>query len=193
MKLSSARRSLFSLTAFALVLPLSSPDAMGKRDAERIVTPLISPRIRIVKSTRTLELYSDHQLMKTYAIALGSTPTGEKRREGDRRTPEGKFYLTGRNPKSAYYLSLTIGYPNRQEAEAGLKAGLITSKQHKAILQAYRNRRTPPQNTKLGGNIMIHGGGTETDWTWGCVALENKNIRELYRVLPLGTVIEIDP
>lgn len=89
-------------------------------------------------------------------------------RQGDRRTPEGEFYIFTKNDKSAFYLSLGVSYPNIEDAERGLRDGMITRGQHDAIVRATRNKRTPPQNTRLGGTIYIHGNGASSDWTWGC-------------------------
>ena len=156
-----------------------------------------SYRILIKKSERKLYLYETsggkERLRKTYQIALGNTPTGHKRQQGDGRTPEGEYYITHKNPKSNYYLSLGVSYPNISDAETGLKNGLITKSQHEAIIAAIRAKSKPPQNTKLGGDIFIHGGGKANDWTLGCVALENEDIKELFDLLPVKTPVKIVP
>ena len=79
--------------------------------------PLVQPKIVVIKSTRRLMLYSEGRLVRTYRIALGSSPTDDKVLEGDRRTPEGNFYIFTKNDKSAYYLSLGLSYPNIEDAE----------------------------------------------------------------------------
>lgn len=131
--------------------------------------------------------------MRTYRIGLGLSPTGDKVREGDRRTPEGDFYIFTRNNKSAFYLSLGISYPNAAHAERGLRDGLINRTQYAAIIRALKAKKTPPQNTLLGGDIYIHGNGARSDWTWGCVALEDTDIRELFDAVPVGTPVTIHP
>ena len=176
-----------------LLICITQAYAKLELDVIRLKLPLKSPKIVVHKARRELLLYSDGNLLRTYRIALGSSPIGEKERQGDRRTPEGRFYLSGKNPKSAYSLSLVISYPNRQEAVVGLKTGLISKQQYLEILRANRLKRTPLQHTRLGGDIMIHGGGVSEDWTWGCVALSNADIKELYRVAPTGTEILITP
>ena len=176
-----------------LLICITQAYAKLELDVIRLKLPLKSPKIVVHKARRELLLYSDGKLLRTYRIALGSSPIGEKERQGDRRTPEGRFYLSGKNPKSAYCLSLVISYPNRQEAEVGLKAGLISKLQYLEILEANRLKQTPPQHTRLGGDVMIHGGGVSEDWTWGCVALSNTDIRELYRAAPKGAEILITP
>jgi murein L,D-transpeptidase YafK len=154
-------------------------------------------RLLIKKSARKLLVYrtaeGKEQLFKTFTMALGFAPTGHKIQQGDGRTPEGDYYLTHRNPKSKFYLSLGVSYPNAQDAAVGLKKKLITQAEHDAIVNAIRAQAKPPQNTKLGGDIFIHGGGKASDWTWGCVALENEEIKELFDLLPLKTPIRIEP
>ena len=155
--------------------------------------PLADPRIVVLKSQRTLELYSASKLVRTYKIGLGLNPVPDKQREGDRATPEGDFYVFTKNPKSAFHLSLGISYPNIEDAERGLNAGLITRAQRDAIVKAIKRKQGPPQYTALGGLIYIHGNGASSDWTWGCVALENEDIEELYQAIPVGTPVTIKP
>lgn len=118
---------------------------------------------------------------------------GDKVREGDYRTPEGDFYIFTKNAKSAFYLSLGISYPNLAHAKRGLHDGLITQAQYDRIAEANKLKKTPPQNTALGGTIYIHGNGSRTDWTWGCVALENEDVKELYQAVEVGTPVSIKP
>jgi len=154
---------------------------------------LADPRIVVLKSQRNLELYSAGKLIRTYKIGLGQNPVPDKQREGDRATPEGDFYIFTKNPKSAFHLSLGISYPNIEDAERGLNAGLITRAQRDAIVKAIKRKQGPPQYTALGGLIYIHGNGASSDWTWGCVALENEDIEELYQAIPVGTPVTIKP
>ncbi|HEX4901130.1 MAG TPA: L,D-transpeptidase family protein, partial [Pyrinomonadaceae bacterium] len=140
-----------------------------------------------------LLLYSRDKLMRTYRLGLGLSPVGDKVRQGDRRTPEGEFYIFTKNDKSAFYLSLGVSYPNGEHAARGLRAGLIGKAQYDSIIRALRAKRTPPQNTTLGGDIYIHGNGAGSDWTWGCVALENEDIEELYQAIAVGTPVTIKP
>ena len=143
--------------------------------------------------SRRLLLYSGNNLVRTYRVGLGLNPVGDKVREGDRRTPEGAFYIFTKNSKSAFYLSLGLSYPNAAHAKRGLREGLITKAQYDDILRALKAKRRPLQNTALGGDIYIHGNGARTDWTWGCVALENEDIRELFDVVKVGMTVTIEP
>ncbi len=152
---------------------------------------LLDPRLVIDKSARTLDLFSDGSSIKTYRVALGSSPQGDKKREGDGRTPEGTFYVCTKNPKSRHARALGLSYPSLQHAEEGLEEGLITKRQFRTIADALRRYERPPWTTPLGGEIMIHGGGIETDWTQGCIALVDADALELYDALPMGTPVEI--
>jgi murein L,D-transpeptidase YafK len=160
---------------------------------EPLKLPLKDPGIVVMKSKRLLELYSGTAVVRTYRIGLGLNPVDDKERQGDRRTPEGDFYVFTRNSKSAFYLSLGLSYPNVEDAERGLRQKLISRVQHDAIVKAIKRKATPPQNTALGGDIYIHGNGASSDWTWGCVALENEDIKELFEAVRVGTPVTIKP
>ena len=155
--------------------------------------PLKNPQIVVTKSKRRLELYEDGKKVRTYKVGLGLNPVPDKVRQGDRATPEGDFYVFTKNNRSAFYLSLGISYPNTEDAARGLRDKLITRSQHDAIVRAIKRKATPPQNTALGGDIYIHGNGAGSDWTWGCVALENADIKELFDAVPVGTPVTIKP
>ena len=155
--------------------------------------PLKNSLIVVTKSKRRLELYSDGALVRTYKVGLGLNPIPDKLRQGDRATPEGDFYVFTKNDKSAFYLSLGISYPNIEDAERGLREKMISRAQHDAIVKAIKRKATPPQNTGLGGDIYIHGNGASSDWTWGCVALENDDMKELFEAVVVGTKVTIRP
>jgi murein L,D-transpeptidase YafK len=112
--------------------------------------------------------------------------------QGDGRTPEGEYYECVRNDHSKYYLSLGISYPNKEDAQAALSAGIISQSVYEQIASAIDNGSRPPWDTALGGSIMIHGGGA-TDWTAGCIAVENDVMDVLWKYCPIGTPIRIVP
>jgi murein L,D-transpeptidase YafK len=176
------------LLLFAFFVSLS-PFAMRKSDKLH--------RLLVKKGERKLYVYQfengKERLLKTYKIALGSSPTGTKRQQGDGATPEGDYYITHKNSRSKFYLSLGLSYPNTNDAIAGMKRGFITKTEYEAIINAINKKEKPPQNTKLGGDIFIHGGGTGSDWTLGCVALDNDGIKELFDMLPVKTPVKIVP
>jgi murein L,D-transpeptidase YafK len=165
----------------------------GSSNNQRLKLPLVQPHIEVWKAERKLLLFSDERIVRTYHVGLGSSPVGDKVRSGDHRTPEGDFYIFIKNPKSAFYLSLGISYPNLAHAQRGLRDGLITPAQYDRIAEALRKKKSPPQDTRLGGTIYIHGNGSRADWTWGCVALENEDVKELYQAVEVGTPVSIKP
>jgi len=188
-----ARRS-FLLRALQLVVAsfLHRRSASAKESSKvQLTLPLLDPAIIVIKSRRILELYSAGRLVKKYRVGLGLSPVEDKVRAGDRRTPEGDFYICSKNPRSQFYLSLQLSYPNARHAARGLRDGLITRDQYNQTLDALNRKRVPPQNTRLGGELFIHGNGSQGDWTWGCVALDDAEMRELYDAIPIGAPVTI--
>ncbi|KEP70441.1 hypothetical protein FGG78_02735 [Thioclava sp. BHET1] len=132
-------------------------------------------QIQIFKSKRMMYLLSGDEVLKSYDIALGGDPVGPKQFEGDGKTPEGLYYINRRNPNSAYYLSIGISYPTPQQVAYADSLG-----------------------KKAGGDIFIHGRdgknkGKGRDWTAGCIAVKDKEIREIYAMVRDGTPIFIFP
>ena len=140
-------------------------------------------RVVVDKSDRKLYLLRDGKVYRQYAISLGGMPRGAKQRAGDLKTPEGNYTLDWRNPKSRFYKSIHISYPNEQDR-----------------LQAARLGVDP------GGDIMLHGehylpalkrvfrrARNNRDWTEGCIALNNEYIDEIWHEVADGTPIEIRP
>lgn len=150
----------------------------------------VAGELLIHKEKRSLT-YTDGAVTRDFAIALGFTPTGPKEKQGDGKTPEGVYYIMNKNPNSSFYLSLGVSYPNIEDARAGLRARLISKAQYTAIERAIRQHRIPPQGTHLGGAIYIHGGGTQKDWTWGCIALSDEDIAFLYQHVKVGDKVTI--
>ena len=186
-----------------------SPPAAGQPDADArtetsanaqptperapLKLPLKNPKLVVSKSAHRLELYAGGQPVRVYRVGLGQRPEGDKERQGDLRTPVGDYYVCVKNPKSSFYLSLGLSYPNREHAARGLRDKLITPAEHDRIVRAIDRRQRPPWDTALGGEIFIHGGGSASDWTWGCLALDNPDVEELFDSLPLGTPVSIKP
>jgi murein L,D-transpeptidase YafK len=136
--------------------------------------------IFVNKSKRQLLLVREGKVIRQYKIGLGQSPVGHKQRQGDSKTPEGLYTISGRNPTSNYHLALQISYPNDADIERAQRAG-----------------------DDPGGDIMIHGlpnGEAEsekharmTDWTAGCIAVMDEEIEEIWRLVPDGTPIQINP
>ncbi len=133
-------------------------------------------KIVVEKSKRRMTLYKKKKALKSYNIGLGFNPNGHKRFEGDGKTPEGEYFIYTKNPRSAFYLSLGISYPNRQDVAFARQYG-----------------------ASPGGQIFIHGESRDPsqmdrrDWTAGCIAVSNQEIREIYSLVGVGTKIEILP
>ena len=137
-------------------------------------------RIVIVKSTRTLTLLREGKVLKTYKVALGGQPVGAKDRQGDNKTPEGRYTIDSRNQHSQFHLSLHISYPSAADRQRARRLGV-----------------------NPGGDIFIHGGTPAwtgpaaerriLDWTLGCVAVTNAEIEEIWAMVKVGTRVEIRP
>jgi murein L,D-transpeptidase YafK len=154
---------------------------------------LTDARLVIRKVERRLDLLDQERIVKTYRVVLGFSPDADKRSEGDGRTPEGEYFICTKNPKSKFFLSLGLSYPGKEAAEGGLKEGIITQEEHDEILAAIAEKRMPLQKTGLGGEIYIHGGGVEADWTQGCIALADEQMAELFELVPVGAKVTILP
>jgi hypothetical protein len=157
--------------------------------------PFPPPNRRVVihKRARKLQLFSGQTLLAEYPIALSARPEGAKQREGDRKVPEGNYFVCEKHPSRRFYLFLGLSYPSIEDAERGVRQGLIDSHQAQAIRTAIQSGRCPPWNTPLGGAIGPHGGGTWRDWTLGCIALNDADIEILYLLLQIGDPVSIEP
>ena len=158
---------------------------------EPLPAQLERPVIEIHKQKRQLFLFSGDKLWRAYPVIIGRNPDDDKIREGDLCTPEGTFYVCKKNPRSKYNLSLGLSYPSIEDAERGLRDRLIDEKEYDAIVRSITRGIPPPWNTALGGEIFIHGDADFWQWTYGCVALRNTDIEELYPVIQVGTEVVI--
>lgn len=149
--------------------------------------------IIVKKAERLLELWQGETQIISVPIGLGWAPEEHKQVEGDGKTPEGEYYVCVRNSNSAYYLSLGVSYPDKEDAEAALADGRIDNTTYERIASAIDAGQQPDWNTALGGAIMIHGHGAASDWTAGCIAVENEVMDILFEYCPLRTRITILP
>ena len=120
-------------------------------------------------------LFSGEKVLRRYRIGLGFSPKGDKKFEGDGKTPEGKYYIDRKNPNSQYYLSLGISYPNESDKKEAAKLGKLP-----------------------GGDIFIHGQPNKPrlltkDWTLGCIAVTNEQVEYMFAHVKLGTPVRIYP
>jgi murein L,D-transpeptidase YafK len=160
-------------------------------------------RIIIQKSRNVLTLYKGMTPVKSYWAAFGKGHRkGDKRRAGDKRTPEGDFYICSMNHSERFYKFMGISYPGIRHAEDAMKQGHITYAQYLDVWWAIAERRQPPWDTALGGAIGIHGRMLDSaitqvpnpaNWTDGCIALNNEDVDEIYSVASVGTPVTILP
>ena len=158
------------LLAVFAAAPASAQQARAGEKADLVV---------VDKSERILWVYQDGKAIRPYrGLQFGDAPQGHKRFQGDEKTPEGRYTLDYTNPQSSYYLSLHVSYPNAQD-------------------RAYARAR----GRSPGGDIFLHGQPNgmpfdervEGDWTDGCIALSNREIAEIWSLVPDGTPIDIGP
>lgn len=147
--------------------------------------------IKVYKEIRILELYGDDNLIGRFRIALGSAPIGDKEKEGDKKTPEGKYYICTRNDKSKYTLFLGLSYPNVEDASRGLENDLISDSEFREVQSNIHSGKRPAWDTSLGGKWGIHGGDTNNDWTSGCIAVSEDDIRIIWEYTKMNTPVEI--
>ncbi|HYE99590.1 MAG TPA: L,D-transpeptidase [Planctomycetota bacterium] len=149
--------------------------------------------IEVRKRERRLSVRLDGRVVWSTRVGLGTAPEGRKRAEGDRRTPEGDYFVCTRNAQSRFHLFLGLSYPNTQDAEAGVREGRIGPHDRVRIDHALSSGTAPPWDTPLGGEVGLHGHGASRDWTHGCVALEDEDVELLWGLCPLGTPVRILP
>jgi len=140
----------------------------------------VADKILVEKAKRRLHLLSNGVAFRTFKIALGLAPDGDKEQEGDQKTPEGYYMLDGRNPDSDYFLSIHISYPSITDRVEAKKKGV-----------------------QPGGQIMIHGQPNvpnfsaayyaREDWTNGCIAVSNSDMIDIWLMTPESVPIEILP
>jgi len=158
------------LPLLLLVMP-AAPEAGEFPMADRVV---------IEKATRQLHLLQKGKIFRTFEIALGIAPVGDKKQEGDFKTPEGNYLLDARNPNSEFFLSIHVSYPNIVDRREAASEGIDP-----------------------GGAIMIHGQPNEPtrseayyrtqDWTNGCIAVSNSDMIDIWLMTGANTPIEIKP
>ena len=150
------------------------------------------PKVVIVKHSRTLTVYDGAEEVMRIPVVLGKN-SADKQREGDLATPEGEFYICYKNPDSKYHRFLGISYPNIEDAERGLRDGLITRAEYDQICAAIAQKQCPPWKTPLGGEVGLHGPCPNVTWTHGCIAMNAEHIERLYDLLEIGDEVTILP
>lgn len=152
------------------------------------------PEIRIVKRSREMRVFSNSKLVATYPIGLGRATIGTKQNATDQKTPEGMYYVCGKDENNRYHLFLQINYPSGIDAERALVQDIIKNSEYETLVGAWQNKITPPVNTGLGGPLGIHGFGAESSWTTdGSISMHNVHIEELFWNVEKGTPVAILP
>ena len=129
----------------------------------------------VVKADRKLFLYQNGKQFKAYPVGLGRSGWSDKYRARDNATPEGRYRIIGKEPRTPYHRALLINYPNEEDWEEFHRA---------------KRKRLLPETARIGGSIEIHGGGSR-GLTYGCISLANNDIEELYDLVEVGTPIAI--
>ena len=174
-----AATSFFDSASGGGAAPLAA-SAVGSSMASDSEPLPVADFVLVRKTERRMYLMRRGEVLRSYRVALGLNPVGHKERAGDFRTPEGRYRLERRNPRSDYFLSMQVSYPNARDAA-----------------NARRNGWAP------GGSIMIHGLPNEPrkdfawystqDWTDGCIAVSNADMVEIWMLVSDNTPIEIQP
>ena len=164
-------RIVFTTLVALLVLPVH---AVAANDVEK------ADAVLVIKSEKRLYLMKKGEVLASYRAAFGAEPKGHKERQGDERTPEGRYTLGYKNGNSAYYKSIHVSYPNAED-----------------------RRKARQRGYDPGGDIMIHGQPNGWGWVWpvlqriswtdGCIALSNENMDRVWEAVDPGIPIEIRP
>jgi len=175
------------MSGLALMVALF-PATAATADTDKPVPPgaaipsanLTVDRVEVRKAERVLRLMHGDIELARFHIALGTQPVGAKQRQGDHRTPEGRYLLDFQNPHSAFFRSLHVSYPNREDRARARREGV-----------------------PAGGDIMVHGQPNgygaysattqQTDWTDGCIALTDEDMQVVWDRVPIPTPIDILP
>jgi murein L,D-transpeptidase YafK len=164
-------REVRCVSIFAAAIALCCAAEQPRLQADRIV---------ITKSAHTMKLLRGNQVIREYKVALGGQPVGPKKQQGDHKTPEGDYKIDWKQEQSRFHLALHVSYPNSTDRARARERGV-----------------------NPGGSIMIHGlekkysywGALhrQFDWTDGCIAVTNAEIEEIWKLVPVGTRVEIRP
>ena len=164
-------RLLHKVLFIVLLLILQTANGLSAQKADSVL---------VIKSEKRLYLMDKGERFASFPVTFGAEPVGHKQMQGDERTPEGHYTLTYKNPKSKFYKSIHISYPNAKDRENARRLGVDP-----------------------GGDIMIHGLGKDWEWaaslaqffSWtnGCIALSNRDMDQVWEAVDSGTSIEIRP
>ena len=164
---------VLAASSMAMVVTACAPSKFRRYNGPEVTSIVVN------KGARKMYLLHNEEILESYEFELGFAPVGDKKVEGDGKTPEGTYIIDRRNPNSDFHLSLGISYPNAED-----------------IAEARALGQSP------GGDIFIHGQPNAfkwrrrskgDDWTWGCIAVTNREMEQIYAMVQTGTVITIRP
>lgn len=195
------RAALLGLLIFGSICPAAdaepASDGISRRETSIVVR----------KAERLLELFRNGGRIRTYRISLGSNPVGTKTSVGDKKTPEGDYYVCYKSSGSRFWRFLGLSYPGEEDARRAFESGAISVDKRNLIVDSIRDGKRPPWDTELGGWVGIHGYPTDEylrrwcaillpkpdNWTDGCIAMWNSEIEELFSLVNVGTPVLIVP
>ncbi len=175
-----------------LVQPVFTPVCRAVTDSEEVW-------LLVDTENLTIAVMQGEALLQQYDnIAIGSNGPTQARLVSDETTPLGEFRVSGINPQSRYHLFMALDYPTMEHARRALADGRLSPEEYVAVSNAWLAQEPPPQNTRLGGNLGIHGLGLSSkeihdsvNWTDGCIAVTNEQIDELAHWVAVGTRVSV--
>jgi murein L,D-transpeptidase YafK len=194
--LTSVKRTALLLYAFLLLgylLP-GSTSPFCKALAQPVDTWLL-----IDSRALTLSVMRGDSVLQTYEnIAIGSNGATREKRARDEKTPLGDFTISGIRPSEHFHIFLAIDYPNMDHVQRALQSHRIGVEEYRSLREAWNTGKSPPQDTRLGGNLGIHGIGSGSleihnniNWTNGCIAVTNEQVEELAGWVRVGSRVSI--
>lgn len=182
-----------TVVVISLLVSFSSfRDKSPKKRIKKVSASNSFPKIKedptyivvIDKSDYELKLYDKDGWLATYPVVFGNDDLGDKKMEGDRKTPEGTFHIIAKRPHDKWQRFMLLDYPNEESV---------------ARFNARKAKGEIPKNAKMGGGIGIHGTLQKENWSvdyyfnWtnGCISMHKDDIVELYDMLPVGTKVMI--
>lgn len=183
---------LMSFNVYAATVRKVTTSSYTPVSLQQSVEP--STRIYVSKMSKELTLIADNKVVGKWPCSLGEfSANGTKKKQGDRTTPNGDYYICVRNDKSAYHLSLGLSYPDKAAADRGFESGIISKEEKDTIYSAIDRKVCPPWDTALGGAIMIHGNYQKGIPTAGCVAVSDDVMDILWPYGQLGIKVSVGP
>ena len=185
-----ARRDVFLECGFFVLFLMIGAEAVRAADTGRLVVDSEAGELLYYQPGSSALVFAN--------ISVGRYGTSAKKQRGDNATPLGTYRIGWIKHESGFKAFVGLNYPSIRDAQRGLRDGLVTEREYRAILSAHRTGAVPPQTTALGGFIGIHGLGEgdpqlhgRYNWTKGCIAVTNEQLHSLLQKIRLGMPVEI--